>query len=148
MLKSVAVACACTLALPMAGRADEMRVVNESAARISHSTPRQSLPDEVVEVQSHRSAGSVIIGDAVGGAALGALAGGGVAAYRNYVQNEGWGNWQRDVLIGAGIGLGVGLIVGVASAASYADRSYMMGPVSDQRVTGFSSSMPVYGAHF
>jgi uncharacterized protein YcfJ len=148
MLKSVAVACACTLALPMAGRADEMRVVNDSAARISRGTQRQSLPDEVVEVQSHRSAGSVIIGDAVGGAALGALAGGGVAAYRNYVQNEGWGNWQRDVLIGAGIGLGVGLIVGVASAASYADRSYMMGPVADQRSTGFSSSMPVYGANF
>lgn len=148
MLKAIAVVCACTLALPMAGRADEMRVVNESAARISQSTPRQSLPDEVVEVQSHRSAGSVIVGDAVGGAALGALAGGGVAAYRNYVQNEGWGNWQRDVLIGAGIGLGVGLIVGVASAASYADRSYMMGPVADQRSTGFSSSMPVYGTNF
>lgn len=147
MTRVVAVACACALALPVAARADEVRVVNP-AARNSQARPRQALPDEVVEVQGHRSAGSVIIGDAVGGAALGALGGGAVAAYRNYVQNEGWGNWQRDVLIGAGIGLGVGLIVGVASAASYADRTYMMGPVADQRPTGFSSSVPVYGAHF
>jgi hypothetical protein len=148
MTRVVAVACACTLALPMAARADEVQVVDQSAARVSHSRQRQSLPDDVVEVQGHRSAGSVIVGDAVGGAALGALGGGAVAAYRNYVQNDGWGNWQRDVLIGAGIGLGVGLIVGVASAASYADRTYMMGPVADQRPTGFSSSMPVYGARF
>src|SRR5204863_3736886 len=107
---------------------------------------KTALPAEVVEVEQHRSPGSIIVTDAIGGAALGALAGGGVAAYRNYVQNEGWGNWQRDVLIGAGIGLGVGLIVGVASAAS-ADRTFT-GPIADQRVTGFSAPIPVYGAHF
>jgi uncharacterized protein YcfJ len=146
MLKIVAMACACALALPAAAMANDVRVtLDENAAR---TAPKTSLPDDVVEVQGHRPAGSIIVTDAIGGAALGALAGGGVAAYRNYVQNEGWGNWQRDVLIGAGIGLGVGLIVGVASAASYADRTYMMGPISDQRQTGFSSSMPVYGAHF
>jgi hypothetical protein len=66
---------------------------------------------------------------------------GGVAAYRNYVQDEGWGNWQRDVLIGAGIGLGVGLVLGVASAAS-ANRTFT-GPIADQRPTGFSSPVPV-----
>jgi hypothetical protein len=140
MLKSVVVACcACTLALPLQARA-------EVAGTPGTVAPRTTLNAEVVEVQEHRSTGSVIIGDAIGGAALGALAGGGVAAYRNYVQNEGWGNWQRDVLIGAGIGLGVGLIVGVATAAS-ADRTFT-GPIADQRVTGFSAPIPVYGAHF
>ncbi|MGZ6126498.1 MAG: hypothetical protein ACXWLR_16130 [Myxococcales bacterium] len=141
MLKSiVAVACACSLALPLGARAGEVNPVRVT------TTPRETLAQQVYEVQEHRSAGSVILTDAIGGAALGALAGGGVAAYRNYVQNDGWGNWQRDVLIGAGIGLGVGLILGVASAAS-ADRTFT-GPIADQRSTGFSSSVPVYGAHF
>jgi hypothetical protein len=84
--------------------------------------------------------------DAIGGAAAGALVGGGVAAYHKFVQNEGWGDWQRDVLIGAGIGLGVGLVLGVVDAST-ADRTFT-GPIADQRPTGFSSSVPVYGAKF
>lgn len=139
MMKGVALACACSLALPLAARADGVRAV-----RVAR--PSETLAQQVYEVQEHRSAGSVILTDAIGGAALGALAGGGVAAYRNFVQNEGWGNWQRDVLIGAGIGLGVGLILGVATAAS-ADR-INNGPIADQRQTGFSSPVPVYGARF
>jgi hypothetical protein len=139
MVKGLVVACACALAVPVQARAEAVRTPSTVA-------PRTVLPAEVIEVQEHRSAGSIIVTDAIGGAALGALAGGGVAAYRNYVQNEGWGNWQRDVLIGAGIGLGVGLIVGVASAAS-ADRTFT-GPIADQRQTGFGSPVPVYGANF
>ena len=111
------------------------------------AAPPDALPQTVTEVETHRSAGAVIATDAIGGAALGALAGGGVAAYRNYVNNDGWGNWQRDVLIGAGIGLGVGLIIGVADVASSSNRTFT-GPVADQRQTGFSSSVPVYGARF
>jgi hypothetical protein len=140
MLKGLVVACACALALPVQARAAEMSRGANTAA------PRQALPQQVMEVEGRRSPGSIILTDAIGGAALGALAGGGVAAYRNYVQNDGWGNWQRDVLVGAGIGLGVGLLVGVASAAS-ADRTFT-GPIADQRQTGFSSPVPVYGAHF
>src|SRR3954452_18485198 len=144
MLKGIIVACACALALPVQARAAEMR---RSANDVSTTpAPREALPQQVMEVESRRSAGSIIVTDAIGGAALGALAGGGVAAYRNYVQNEGWGNWQRDVLIGAGIGLGVGLVIGVATAAS-ADRTFT-GPIADQRQTGFSSPVPVYGARF
>ena len=139
MLKGVVVACMCALAVPMQARAEEVRSA-------SGTERRETLRQQVTEVQERRSAGSVIITDAIGGAALGALAGGGVAAYRNYVQNEGWGNWQRDVLIGAGIGLGVGLIVGVANVAS-ADRTFT-GPIADQRQTGFLSPVPVYGARF
>ena len=139
MLKSVVVGCAIALALPVQARASGVGRANTVA-------PPEALPQQVYEVQQKRSPGSVIITDAIGGAALGALAGGGVAAYRNFVQNDGWGNWQRDVLIGAGIGLGIGLIVGVADAAS-SDRTFT-GPIADRRETGFNSSMPVYGSRF
>lgn len=139
MLKSVVLACACAVAVPLQARASEVRT-----GQVVRTAPPEALPQEVVE--THRSPGSVIVTDAIGGAALGALAGGGVAAYRNFVQNEGWGNWQRDVLIGAGIGLGVGLIVGVADAAS-SDRTFT-GPIADQRQTGFSQPVPVYGTRF
>jgi len=97
-------------------------------------------------VQERRSPAGVIVRDTIGGAAAGALVGGGVAAYRNFVKDEGWGNWQRDVLIGAGIGAGVGLILGIADAAS-ADRTFT-GPIADQRATGFNAPVPVYGKRF
>jgi uncharacterized protein YcfJ len=139
MLKGVVMACACALALPVQARAEVGRTASPVA-------PRVALPQQATEVQTRRSPASVIVTDAIGGAAIGALAGGGVAAYRNYVQDEGWGNWQRDVLIGAGIGLGIGLIIGVADAAS-ADRTFT-GPIADQRPTGFSSPVPVYGKRF
>ena len=140
MMRGIVVSCACELALPVQARTNEINRTANTAA------PAEALPQQVYEVQGRRSPGSVILTDAIGGAALGALAGGGVAAYRNFVQNEGWGNWQRDVLIGAGIGLGVGLIVGVADAAS-SDRTFT-GPIADQRQTGFNSALPVYGARY
>ena len=139
MLKSVVLACACALALPVGARASEVRTGD-----VVKTAPPEALPQEVSE--THRSPAGAIVGDAIGGAAVGALVGGGVAAYRNFVQNEGWGNWQRDVLIGAGIGLGVGLVIGIADAAS-SDRTFT-GPIADQRLTGFSQSVPVYGGHF
>jgi hypothetical protein len=140
MLKGVVMACACALAIPVQARANE-------TSRTRTVAPPEALPQQVYEVQQKRSPGSVIVTDAIGGAALGALVGGGVAAYRNFIANEGWGNWQRDVLIGAGIGLGVGLIVGIADAASSSDRTFT-GPVADRRQTGFDSPVPVYGARF
>jgi hypothetical protein len=139
MLKGIVVACACALAVPAQARANEM-------GRTATVAPPEALPQQVYEVQERRSPGGVIVRDAIGGAALGALAGGGVAAYRRYVNNNGWGDWQRDVLIGAGIGLGVGLVIGIADAAS-ADRTFT-GPIADQRQSGFNSPMPVYGKRF
>lgn len=105
------------------------------------------LPDEVVGYETHRSSGGIVVADALGGAVVGGLVGGGVAAYRNYVNNDGWGNWQRDVLVGAGIGLGVGLIIGVADVASSPDRTYV-GPAADQRQTGFGSPMAARAFRF
>lgn len=133
MLKNGLVACAVALGI---------------AALPAHAEVKQ-LPDAVVGVEApHRNAGGIIVGDAIGGALVGGLAGGGVAAYRNYVNNDGWGDWQRDVLVGAGIGLGIGLIIGVADVASNPDRTYMNSPVSDRRDTGFSAPMAARGFRF
>ena len=143
MLKGILLASALSICLAMPARAD----TNVAQRSVSVATQTQ-LADTVYGVESsHRSAAGVIVGDAIGGAALGALAGGGVAAYRNYVQNEGWGNWQRDVLIGAGIGLGVGLVFGLVDAAGNADRTNF-GPVADQRQTGFSAPLAQRGVRF
>jgi MFS family permease len=108
----------------------------------------QRLPDEVVGVEAHRNTGGIIVGDAVGGALVGGLVGGGVAAYRNYVNNDGWGNWQRDVLVGAGIGLGIGLIVGVADVASTPSGPTYVGAAVDHPDRGFDAPMAARGFKF
>ena len=124
MLKTTILACAVALGAAIPARAAELK----------------PLPAEVTTYETpHRSSAGVIVGDAVGGAVVGAAVGGGVAAYHRYVQNEGWGDWQKDVLIGAGVGLGVGLILGIADAAS-SDRTFM-GPVADRRAVGFDAPM-------
>src|SRR3954467_13904899 len=109
------------------------------AAPVSITLHEQPYKAEVVEVQTHPNPVGTIIGDAVGGAVLGGAIGAGVAVYNRYGTTNGtWDNWQRPVLIGAGIGLGVGLIVGGISAASQsanADHSYMS-PVVEQRDVG------------
>src|SRR5438132_2644329 len=140
MLRGRCVAWACALALTVQGRAARVRGAESAASP-------EAFPQQTTEVETRRSPGSVILTDTIGGAALGALAGGGVSAWHRYVDNPGWGDWQRNVLIGAGIGAGVGLILGVASAASSGARPFP-GPIADQRQTGFNSSVPVYGARY
>lgn len=106
------------------------------------------LQDErtVVGVEASRpNPAGIIIGDAIGGAILGGAIGGGVALYNRYGTNNGngdWGNWQRDILVGAGIGLGVGLIIGGITAAANADRAYTPAPA------GFSAPQASYGVKF
>ena len=143
MLKATILASALAASLAVPARANDI----QRSSEVSKSHP--ALPAEVVEVQSpRRSAGSVIIGDAVGGAVLGAAAGGGVVLYNRYVASNGnWDNWQRTVLIGAGIGLGVGLIFGAVGAASNSDRVFR-GPVADHRETGFSAPLASHGLRF
>jgi hypothetical protein len=101
-----------------------------------------------VEVSARPNPAGIIVRDALGGAILGGAIGGGVAIYNRYGTTNGtWDNWQRDVLIGAGIGLGVGLIVGGVSAASAMDRSFQ-GPMTEHRDVGFAPPMGQYGVRY
>jgi len=59
MLKGVVVACACALAVPMQARAQVQRTPNTVP-------PKTALPAEVIEVQEHRSPGSIIVTDVIG----------------------------------------------------------------------------------
>jgi hypothetical protein len=112
--------------------------------------PTTRLSDEVVGVETRPSPAGVILRDTVGGAALGAAVGGGVVLYRHYVTNNGngdWGNWGRDIGIGAAIGAAAGLVLGAVDAASTADHVFN-GPVADQRDVGFGPAGYVYAKRF
>jgi outer membrane lipoprotein SlyB len=78
---------------------------------------KDQLAAEVVEVQTHRSAMSVIAQDALYGGIAGLAIGGAVALL------NGGDNWGRDLAIGAGAGLLVGGIFGAVDAAANADRA-------------------------
>ena len=109
---------------------------------------RERLNAEVVEVQSRPSAAGIVARDAIGGAVVGAAVGGGVALCRRYCSSNGsWGNWQRDVGLGAAIGLGVGLLFGAVDASSNADRVFR-GPVGEERNVGFAPAVANYGRRF
>ena len=145
MLKATILASALALGLAIPARAaSDIQKSNTATKPV-----QTALPDEVVTVETpHRSTGGVIIGDAIGGAVLGAAAGGGVALYNHFNNADGsYGNWQRDIAIGAGIGLAVGLVFGLVDASSYSNRTFT-GSVADRRATGFESATPVYGARF
>ena len=147
MLKATILLSALALAVAMPAKASSDVVrIDQAQSQVNHP----ALPDEVVGVESHRSPAGAIVGDAIGGAIVGGLVGGGVAFYNRYGTNGGngsWGNWQRDVLVGAGIGLGVGLIVGGIDAASNMDRSYQ-NPIADQRSVGFGSPLATKALRF
>ncbi len=145
MLKATILASALALGLAIpAQAASDIQKSNAATKPV-----QTALPADVVEVQSpHRNTGGVILGDAIGGAVLGAAVGGGVAVYNHYNNSDGsWGNWQRDIAIGAGIGLAAGLIFGLVDASSTADRTYT-GPVADRRESGFAPPAALYGARF
>ena len=78
---------------------------------------KDQLAAEVVEVQTHRSAASVIAQDALYGGIAGLAIGGAVALL------NGGDNWGRDLAIGAGAGLLIGGIFGAVDAAANADRA-------------------------
>jgi hypothetical protein len=78
---------------------------------------KDQLAAEVVEVQTHRSAASIIAQDALYGGIAGLAVGGAVALL------NGGDNWGRDLAIGAGAGLLIGGIFGAVDAAANADRA-------------------------
>ena len=143
MLKGALVALTLVISLALPARAAPRE--SGSASVVPHSP--SAFAQEVVTVEARPSAGSIILRDAIGGAIAGAAVGGGVVLYRRYVENGSngqWGNWQRDLALGAGIGLAVGLVIGAIDAASNADRTFT-GPVADERQTGFAPAVTTYG---
>ena len=150
MLKTIVLAAALALCLAVPARASAIDLTTHRATGALSDTA-------VVGVTADRpNPVGTIVTDAIGGALLGTAVGGGVAIYNRYGTNNGngdWGNWQRDLLVGAGIGLGVGLIVGGVTAASqaadhsYADRSYLS-PATEHRDVGFSPPAGQYGMNF
>jgi hypothetical protein len=145
MLKGMLAASTLVLSLSLA-------VPAHAAGRDTSVVPpsRSGLAQEVAVVESRPSPAGIIVRDAIGGAIAGAAVGGGVAVYHRYIENGSngsWGDWQRDLAVGAGIGLAVGLLFGAVDAASNADRRFT-GPVADQRRIGFDAPMAMYGARF
>ena len=149
MLKGIVLASACSLAVAAPVRADSVMQRDSQVA----TSQNPAFRAEVVEVQTHRSPGATVVGDALGGAVVGGAVGLGVAAYNRYLANGGngsWDGWQRDVAIGAGIGLAVGLIVGIVDVASDngSTTTKTYAPVSDRRETGFAPPVAMYGSKF
>lgn len=145
MLKTTVLAAALALCLAVPAKASAIDLT-------THRAPSAMTDTAVVGVTADRpNPVGTIVTDAIGGAILGGAIGGGVALYNRYGTNGGngdFGNWQRDILVGAGIGLGVGLIVGGVSAASQAaDHSYMA-PRTEHLDVGFSAPVGSYGRNF
>ena len=149
MLKGALVALTAVLALALPARAASREAGSASVLPPSPSA-RTSFAQQVTTVESRPSAVGIIARDAIGGALAGAAVGGGVILYRRYVENGSngqWGNWQRDLALGAGIGLAVGLVFGAVDAASNADRRFT-GPIADERQQGYAPALATYGARF
>lgn len=103
------------------------------------TSDNQGLQDGLIEVNTHRSAVSVIAQDALYGGLAGLAIGGGVALLSND------GNWGRDLAVGAGAGLIIGGVFGAVDAASMADRGY---PGSGMHDVGFSRAVSPLGGKF
>ena len=100
------------------------------------TTSDQGLHADVVEVQTHRNAGAVIVQDALYGGIAGLAIGAGVALLSND------GNWGRDLAVGAGAGLLVGGVFGAVDAATMSDHAYAGG----MRDIGWSRGVsPMHG---
>jgi hypothetical protein len=147
MLKGTLVALTAVLALALPARAEPREAGSASVVPTSPSAER-SFAQQVATVETRPSTAGIIARDAIGGALAGATVAGGVILWRRYVETNGtWGNWERDLALGAGIGLAVGLVFGAVDAASNADRRFN-GPVADERLIGFAPPVAAYGRRF
>ena len=113
MLKSFLIAPFAALLVAGAANADTLQTLTLR----ERAQSKDQLAAEVVEVQTHRSAASVIAQDALYGGIAGLAIGGAVALL------NGGDNWGRDLAIGAGAGLLIGGTFGAVDAAANADRA-------------------------
>jgi hypothetical protein len=125
------------LLLAGSARAAEVQTLTlESRSQLN----ARGLNAEVVEVNTRRSVGAVVVQDALYGGLAGLAIGGGVALLNN-------GNdWARDLAIGAGAGLIVGGVFGAVDAATSSDRYATPVADSDHRSRGFGRAFkPISG---
>jgi outer membrane lipoprotein SlyB len=113
MLKRFLIAPFAALLLAGAANADTLQTLTLR----ERAQSKDQLAAEVVEVQTHRSAASIIAQDALYGGLVGLAIGGAVALL------NGGDNWGRDLAIGAGAGLLIGGVFGAVDAAANADRA-------------------------
>jgi len=113
MLKRLLIAPFAALLVAGAANADTLQTLTLR----ERAQSKDQLAAEVVEVQTHRTAMSVIAQDALYGGIAGLAVGGAVALL------NGGDNWGRDLAIGAGAGLLIGGILGAVDAAANADRA-------------------------
>jgi hypothetical protein len=147
MLKGALVALSIVFALSLPAQAAPREGGSTSVSVVPHSP--SAFAQEVAVVETRPSTAGIIARDAIAGALLGTAVGGGVVLWRRYVNSPGeWGNWQRDLALGAGIGLAAGLIFGAVDAASNADRVFVNGPVADERQLGYAPALATYGRRF
>ena len=127
----------CVLCLAGAARADStvQRGVREPLTLTLREGPtaRSDQGFRDVVVGGHRSAGGVILSDALYGGLIGVAIGAGVALINNDFNN---GNWGRDLAIGGGVGLIAGGIFGAVDVAASSDR-YLSETNRGQRNRGF-----------
>ena len=95
------------------------------------STTRTVVRDEpvIVEAEHRRAPMAIVATDALYGGLAGVLVGGGVAL----LDNNG-NHWQRDLMIGAGVGILAGVGVGIAEAVIEANEPPRTRAVADQAV--------------
>jgi hypothetical protein len=94
------------------------------------TTTRTVVRDEpvIVEEEHRRAPMAIVATDALYGGIAGVLVGGGVALLDN------GDHWQRDLMIGAGVGILAGVGVGVAQAVTEANEPPRTRAVADQVV--------------
>ena len=103
-------------------------VVNPPADPPPPATTRVRTYDSPVVVEEHRRAPMAIIAtDALYGGVAGVLVGGGIALLTD------GDHWQRDLMIGAGVGILAGVGVGIVQAVSESDDSPRSRAVADQK---------------
>jgi hypothetical protein len=90
------------------------------------TTTRVKTYDTPVIEEHHRPAMATIAIDALYGGAAGALVGGGIALITD------GDHWQRDLMIGAGVGILSGVGIGIVQAASDASDSTRVRAAADQ----------------
>jgi len=113
-------------------------VVNPPPDSSPPATTRTVVRDEpvIVEEEHRRAPMAIVATDALYGGLAGVLVGGGVA-----LLDDG-NHWQRDLMIGAGVGILAGVGVGIAQAVIEANEPPRTRAVADQVVRPVGGRSP------